>query len=124
MNTAAHMAHGSPPYTREQTVEPDWIEAEPGCTTGSEGHAFRSAPWVTRRAEDELRLVASVETRLRAIYPCEVTRVRDGIFTVGTEAPLLWEARLVKEYNDAVKTMHGVKGISVHIAPSSLYGLG
>ncbi|MDQ7781420.1 MAG: hypothetical protein RDU20_00980 [Desulfomonilaceae bacterium] len=78
----------------------------------------------TDKATDELKLAALVETTLRAIYPCEVVRVEDGIFTVDVEAPLLQEARLVEEYNRAVGKMPGVKAVRVHLAPSNIWGLG
>ncbi len=73
---------------------------------------------------DELRLAAHVETKLRSIYPCEVVKVENNVFTVDVEAPLLWEATLAEKYNSAVKNMPAVKGIRVHILPSGLHGLG
>ncbi len=75
-------------------------------------------------ATDELRLAALVETTLRAIYPCEVVKVEDGIFTVDVEAPLLQEARLVEEYNRAIESISGVKGVRVHLLSSNIWGLG
>ena len=75
-------------------------------------------------ARDELKLAAQVESTLRAIYPCEVVKVEDGIFTVDVEAPLLWEDRLVEEYNAAAKQITGVKAVRVHLASSEIWGLG
>jgi hypothetical protein len=73
---------------------------------------------------DELALAAQVETKLRAIYPCEVVRVEEGVFIVDVEAPLLHEDRLVEEYNAAAKEIPGVKGVRVHLLPSNIWGLG
>jgi len=75
------------------------------------------------QATDELRLAALVETTLRAIYPCEVVKVEDGIFTVDVEAPLLQEARLVEEYNAAVEKIPEVKAVRVHLLSSNIWGL-
>ncbi|MFH1113689.1 MAG: hypothetical protein V1792_07180 [Pseudomonadota bacterium] len=75
-------------------------------------------------ATDELRLAALVETTLRAIYPCEVVKVEDGIFTVDVEIPLIQEALLEEEYNRAAAKIPGVKGVRVHLASSAARGLG
>ena len=75
-------------------------------------------------ATDELTWAAQVESTLRAIYPCEVVKVEDGVFTVDVEAPLLQEARLVEGYNQAAKEIAGVKAVRVHILSSSIWGLG
>jgi hypothetical protein len=73
---------------------------------------------------NELLLAARVETELRAVFPCEVVRADDGVFTVDVDAPLLWEDRLVKEYNAVAKGIPGVKRIRVHILASRMYGQG
>ena len=73
---------------------------------------------------NELVWAAQVETELRAVYPCEVVMLHDGIVTVDVEAPLLQEARLVEEFNIAARKIYGVKEVRVHILPSNIYGLG
>jgi hypothetical protein len=75
-------------------------------------------------ATDELTWAAQVESTLRSIYPCEVVKVEEGVFTVDVEAPLLQEARLVEVYNAAAKKIAGVKAVRVHILPSNIWGLG
>ncbi|MEJ2717606.1 MAG: hypothetical protein P8182_10770 [Deltaproteobacteria bacterium] len=72
----------------------------------------------------EQTLAVTVETRLNEIYPCRVAKAEDGLFTVDVEAPLIQEGRLVEEYNRVAKEMAGVKGVRVHILPSSIWGWG
>jgi hypothetical protein len=69
-------------------------------------------------------LAAMVEAKLSEIYPCRVAKVEEGLFTVDVEAALLQEARLVEEYNLAAREISGVRGVRVHILPSSIWGLG
>lgn len=76
------------------------------------------------RPTNELSLAAEVETKLRAIYPCEVVRVDHGVVTVDVEAPLLQEAHLVELYNRAALEIPGVKGVRVHVLPDNIWGLG
>ena len=72
---------------------------------------------------DEFTTAAKVETKLRAIYPCEVVKAKDGIFTVDVEGPVLRKAQLVEKYNSAARKIPGVKGIRVHVL-STIGGLG
>ena len=73
---------------------------------------------------NELVLARRVETELRKVYPCEVTRIEEGVVTVDVEAPLLWEARLSEEFNRLAKNIVGVKAIRVHTVPGSIHGMG
>lgn len=65
-----------------------------------------------------------VGTELGSIYPCGLVKIEDGVHTVDVDAPLLWESRLVEEYNERAKWIAGVTCVRVHIRPSSIYGLG
>ncbi len=79
---------------------------------------------LTEDEVNDLRLAAQVESKLRAIYPCEVVELHDGVVTVDVEAPLLQESRLVEEFTRAVKGISGIREVRVHILPDSIYGLG
>lgn len=94
-----------------------YTRGEAGRENGHERHSrnARAGRMVLPAGHDELRLAAKVETELRAIYPCEVVKCENGVFVVDVDAPLLWESRLCKEYNRAVRQIPGVKGIKVHI---------
>ena len=73
---------------------------------------------------NELELAARLESALRTVFPCEVVKAKDGVFTVDVEAPILWESRLVKDFNKVGKELPGVKRVLVHIVSTSMYGLG
>jgi hypothetical protein len=73
---------------------------------------------------NELVLARRVESELRKVYPCEVTKIEDGVVTVDVEAPLLWEARLSDEFNSLAKNIVGVKAIRVHVVPDGIHGMG
>jgi hypothetical protein len=73
---------------------------------------------------NDLVVAAQVETRLRSVYPCEVVAFDNGVVTVDVEAPLVYEARLVEEFNKEAETIAGVTKVLVHIVPESIFGLG
>jgi len=73
---------------------------------------------------NDLRLAAQIESKLRAVYPCEVVELHDGVVTVDVEAPLLQECRLVEEFSRVAKRISSIKEVRVHILPESIYGLG
>lgn len=73
---------------------------------------------------NELNLAARVEAALREIYPCEVVNVEDSVATVDVEAPLLWEPRLVEEFNAIGASIPGLRGLRIHLLPAGIHGLG
>ncbi len=75
-------------------------------------------------AVDEAAVASRLRTTLCKIYPCEVAKVEDGVFTVDVEAALLQEDRLVEEYNAAAMGIAGVKALRVHLLSSNIWGLG
>jgi hypothetical protein len=111
--------------TRTEQPEPESKRSEKRSRSASPHDLVQDLEKVTGTgAPDQLAWAAQVETVLRAIYPCEVVKIDDGVVTVDVEAPLLQEARLVELYNSAAKDIEGVKEVRVHILPSSVWGLG
>jgi hypothetical protein len=124
MTTASYSDETLPLYSRNYAADYDEVDEEPVSGAEHEPGAPSSAPSELSEIENELRLAARVETELRPVYPCEVVKADDGVFTVDVEAPLLWEERLVEEYDAVAKEIPGVKGVRVHILPSSIHGQG
>ena len=124
MTTASYSDETLPLYSRNYAADYDKVDEEPVSDAEHEPGAPSSAPSELSEIENELRLAARVETELRPVYPCEVVKADDGVFTVDVEAPLLWEAQLVENYNAVGRRIPGLNGIRVHILASGIHGLG
>ncbi|MEJ2717607.1 MAG: hypothetical protein P8182_10775 [Deltaproteobacteria bacterium] len=124
MNTASYSDEILPLRSRNDAADYDTVDEERVSDAEHGPSALSRAASKMAEIEDELRLAASVETELRAVFPCEVVQVDDGVFLVDVEAPLLWEDRLVEDYNAVAEKIPGVRGVRIHILPSSIHGQG
>jgi hypothetical protein len=124
MNTAFYSDEILPLRSRNDAADSEPVDEDRVSHTEHGPSAPSREASKLAEIENELRLAARVETELRAVYPCEVVQVDDGVIIVDVEAPLLWEHRLVEDYNGVAEKIPGVKGVRVHILPSSMYGQG
>lgn len=124
MKTATSTDSLSPLYIRKDAAILNAIEGERVSDITKEHQFAVSTLSETSEYATELSLAAHVETELSVVYPCEVVKVEDRVFTVDVEAPLLWEAQLVEKYDAVSKRIPGLRGIRVHILASSIHGMG
>ena len=124
MKTATYTDSLPPLYVRKDTATWNEIEDERVSNLRKENQLTVSTLSDATELENELRLAAQVEAELGAVYPCQIVKVEDKVFTIDVEAPLLWEMRLVEKYDAVSKRIPGLRGIRVHILPSGIHGMG
>jgi hypothetical protein len=124
MKTVTYPDCLSPLYTRKDAAARNKIQNDQANSFRNQNQSTVYRLSKTSELESELRLAARVEAELGAVYPCEIVKVEDKVFTVEVEAPLLWEAQLVEKYNAVSKRIPGLRGIRVHILSSGIYGIG